>query len=114
MGTTIRFVERMDGVIDELCGHYLESYDPEYHWKGGGYDGGWLEVTRDIAKAAHFSSPGEALRVWTSGPTCKCHRRRIDGYPTRPLTAYAVAIESEPAIPGEIHPKPALSADPLQ
>jgi len=93
---TIRIVCLASGYDDpELSGMYIVSYDPEYHYHGGCYDGGDLRVTRDRSQAALFDIDA-ATALWKSGPTCECHRLRADGQPNRPLTAFTVEFDSEP------------------
>jgi hypothetical protein len=94
----MRFVGAANGYAHAIDGTYLQSYDPEAHWPDGSYDGGRLEVTADPAKARVFPDVESALACWKSGPTCACHRLRVDGYPNRPLTAFsAVFISSATA-----------------
>jgi len=90
---TLKFDIRMDGVMDDLYGRYLVSYDPEHHLPDGGYDGGDLQTADDRERA--LVAPREyLLAAWRSGPTCACHRTRPwDGQPNRPLTAYCAVIE---------------------
>lgn len=75
------------GEDHELNGQYVVSYDPEYHWPDGHYDGGALVTTPDYEKATNFT-PEAAIQLWLVGPTCRCHRLRPDGKPNRPLSAF--------------------------
>lgn len=83
----VQLVGLADGSPHEIDGQYLVSYDPEYH-SPEGYDGGALVTTSDRAQAPVFDV-AEALLIWKSGPTCKCHRLRPDGKPNRPLSAFS-------------------------
>lgn len=106
MAYVLRFIETAAGEAHDNVGKWLVRYDPDYHWPpspqersrglSGHYDGGDLETTDDKSKARRFDSPGEALAVWKSGPSCWCHRLRIDGEPNRPLAAFTCEISSIP------------------
>ena len=87
----IRLMGLPNGQRHELSGQYVVSYDPDYHWSDGSYDGGRLICTPDREKATLFEHIA-ALELWQSGPQCECHRLRPDGKPNRPLSAFSVEI----------------------
>jgi hypothetical protein len=87
----LRFVGLANGDPHEITGHYLISYDVEWHLPDGSYDGGNLVTTPHPAKAALFT-PFEAFRLWHSSPSCKCHHWRQDGQENRPLSAFTVEV----------------------
>ena len=87
----IRLMSLADGSPHELDGQYVVSYDPEYHWADGSYDGGALITTPDRAKATEFTFE-HAIMLWRSGPSCSCHRTRPDGQANRPLSAFNLEI----------------------
>ena len=70
-----------------LDGQYLRRYDPESH------DGrGNVVLTANRACALRFADMAEVLAVWRVVP--KARRRRPDGKPNRPLTAYHLETET--------------------
>lgn len=95
----IQLLNTSSGVPHEMSGQYIVSYDPDFHWPDGSYDGGLLECTPDPEKAAHFATLEDALHLWRSGPRCDCHRLRLDGQPNRPLTAFDASISSISPVP---------------
>lgn len=94
MTYVLKFLTRVDGTRDEICGRYFVSYDPAPHLPSGDYDGGKLVTTANSEEALTFDSLTEALEAWKeagkAGPTCACHNTRPDGKPNRPLTIYTV------------------------
>jgi hypothetical protein len=74
-------------------GAYLKSCDLEYA------DGaGLVTWTNSAAEAMVFGSFREAFEAWRAVP--KSRPLRPDGEPNRPLTAFTVALEDAPAVPG--------------
>lgn len=88
---TIRIKALGNGADHPLLGQYIVSYDAEYHHKNGTYDGGALISTPNFDEATRFDY-SDAVLLWKSGPSCKCHCTRADGRPNRPLTAFTVEI----------------------
>ena len=88
----LRLIELAGGGAHEATGQYVRSYDPEYHLPTGEYDGGDLRTTADPAQAQQFRTAQDAIELWKSGPTCRCHGTRPDGKPNRPLTAFTVEV----------------------
>jgi len=85
----MRLIGLASGLPHEMANAFVVAYDPEVHLPDGKYDGGLLVVTRDESEAGQFTAE-EALALWRSGPTCKCHRLRADGNPNKPLTAFTI------------------------
>jgi hypothetical protein len=70
---------------EEHLGKYLERYDPEY------LNGNGLAVwTDDLSKALRFTDALEAFILYRTVPKAK--KKRLDGKPNRPLTAYSVEL----------------------
>jgi hypothetical protein len=90
----IRLLGLCSGEPHESSGRWVVYYDPEHHNESGRYDGGELLTTCVRAEATNYSIE-EAFRLWQSGPTCACHRKRADGQPNRPLTAFNVVLETD-------------------
>ena len=88
----LKLIALASGEEHEMAGQYVVSYDPQYHHPDGSYDGGNLVCTGNPDEAGDFT-PAQAIKLWRSGPTCKCHRMRLDGQPNRPLTAFTISME---------------------
>jgi len=90
-GVRIQLLDLADGGQHELNGQYLVSYDADYHWPDGSYHGGKLICTPHVERAPMFPIE-RAYEIYKSGPMCRCHRKRPDGKPNRPLTAFNVLM----------------------
>jgi len=90
----LHLIGLVDGGYHVYADSYVVSYDPDAHRADGTYDGGYLIVTKDKAKARMFVSWSEAFNLWRSSPSCLCHARRQDGMLNRPLTAFHAQIVS--------------------
>lgn len=95
----MRLLGLSTGAPHAFSGQYVVSYDPDYHWADGSYDGGRLECTPDIRKAGRFTL-GQLMTMRCASPKCQCHRLRPDGEPNRPLSAFH--IEGLPAEDGAL------------
>ena len=87
----MKLMRLASGIPHAAESSYVVSYDPNYHLPDGEYDGGALVTTKDPAEATLFTMV-EAFQLWRSAPDCRCHRRRPDGEPNRPLSAFNVEL----------------------
>lgn len=85
MTVAILIVNNAAGLPCPERGHYVQSMDFEA-MEGFGH----LTVTKDIRKALHFAKVVEAMEFMHTVP--KCHPKRPDGKPNRPMTAFTVGI----------------------
>ena len=83
----LRIVGLVNGGATPFDNQWLVSYDPDYHWPDGTYDGGDLRTSPDERDARQFVDVKAAVEYWRQG-----HGIRADGKPNRPLTAFNVEI----------------------
>jgi hypothetical protein len=83
----LRIVGLVNGGSTPFDNQWLVSYDPDYHWPDGTYDGGDLRTSPDERDARQFIDVKAAVEYWRQG-----HGTCADGKPNRPLTAFNVEI----------------------